>query len=678
MDNIRKINLKELKEKYIKGLLIPEIQRDYVMGSGGKSNSGTSDKLIGLLDAFLKCSNEKDKDFDFSCIITYCKNDDTQNHRLEIYDGQQRLTTLMLLYLFCLHRENKKEEYESYKSWYQFCGRPIANAILDQLTDENFNVDNIEVSDFSSFSMLNLLKQFEKEEKYKDITSDFFFERVKFDQVSIGSQNEIEQFFMDLNSGVKLKEYELYKAKLVHHINCIVKTDDILDTLKLKLESWPHKLDNEWLNTFLPFADFQHLAEEYEVAFIRYCFRMLCKYKYKDIENKDGITDLNMYILDDCYNIMNSLSKVIFSNTLRGVPKIVEFSWGNATECTKILKSDKDQVYNPERRCAYWNLDYCDNENHLFYIIKNILLDNERNSELDNDIVVWAYITTMDWQIDYQNEYIRLLKIMLNNIVGINLNAWYECQYKGQYLYYAKYSVISIPQYYGKHIQDNFLNISQNNLGEYENICSLVNSFLNSKTVWKRVLNKKKISENIMKEIQEKIEGCKYLENRKKQMDTYSTYEDFCLEENKFNGILSCPKEGNYLSKVILSWPTRGGVNRIDKSEDCFVLLKCYMDILYSNYNEFNDRTVSKFEMCYEKCKNKVHNFDKEKCFWFSSKIAYRIKDRASEKATTYVKRGGSNNSSSYESYWAYKFEMCDDSIKEYSYSEYTLDDAKI
>ena len=36
--------------------------------------------------------------------------------------------------------------------------------------------------------------------------------------VSTGSQNELEQVFMDLNSGVKLKDYELYKSNMIHRV----------------------------------------------------------------------------------------------------------------------------------------------------------------------------------------------------------------------------------------------------------------------------------------------------------------------------------------------------------------------------------------------------------------------------------------------------------------------------
>ena len=71
MSDTEKITLQKLKNTYKQGVFIPEIQRDYVMGAGGKL-SDRQDKLEKLLDAILASCKEH-KDFDFSCIITYCE-----------------------------------------------------------------------------------------------------------------------------------------------------------------------------------------------------------------------------------------------------------------------------------------------------------------------------------------------------------------------------------------------------------------------------------------------------------------------------------------------------------------------------------------------------------------------------------------------------------------------------
>lgn len=646
MNNSQKINLECLKRDYKQGLLIPEIQRDYVMGAGGKTGNG-SDKLDMLLDALLSAYNQKKK-FDFSCVITYCRNNSTGQNRLEIYDGQQRLTTLILLYLFCLQRE-KNEEYKKYKDWYRFCERPIANDIVNKLTEDGFDIDTIEVKDFSSFSMVNLLKRF-NDNKFKPIKSEFFLEDVLFDHVSISSQSEIEQFFMDLNSGVKLKEYELYKAKLVHHINCIEKSSASNEAEKKQLKSWVHKLDNEWLNVFLPFSDSIHPSEEYEVAFIRYCFRMLIKAK-PNVSN-DAIENIGTDILKDCYDIMNSISKLSFSYTETVIPQIVEFSWGNKNEKSEIKKADwNGDVYNKERRCAYWNLSYDNNIEHLSFFIKNVLLESQFDL-LETDILIWAYITTLDWNNSYQNEYIRFLKIILNHNVGINVDAWYECQDKGQYLYYARYGVMNIPNYYGIHKDDKKYEMIPNNNEIFNSIYFLVQEFWKNKPI---IESDKGIAVSLMERILEKLPEQNRIRSiidiRNKQIQRYDSYRDFCVYENKYNGVLEklINIEGYYLGKVILSWPTRGansyyGLN----DEQCFVLLKCHMDKYYSDYCMPHDQIVQTYETRY---KNDLE-FDKEKCFWVCPTLAYKIMDRTTHTAKTYTVRGGT------EAYcWAYRFD---------------------
>ncbi|MCD8158132.1 MAG: DUF262 domain-containing protein [Clostridiales bacterium] len=196
MSDSNKICLRYLKENYKKGLLIPEIQRDYVMGSGGE-------KLDKLLDA-IKKKYEANEDFDFSCIITYCENENNDEYPLQIYDGQQRLTTLLLMVLYRLHIENKKAG--EYKGWYSFKNRNKANEIFNSLAaedDEASNIFgspdetnksgvNINIMDFTTFSIKNLLDKFSG----YDIPSDYLLNNVKFEMVSIGSQNEIEQFFL--------------------------------------------------------------------------------------------------------------------------------------------------------------------------------------------------------------------------------------------------------------------------------------------------------------------------------------------------------------------------------------------------------------------------------------------------------------------------------------------------
>lgn len=624
MNDSKKISLSDLKKEYRSGLCIPEIQRDYVMGAGGKDRDG-KDKLEKLLNAILaKC--RADEDFDFSCIITYCK--DSENARLEIYDGQQRLTTLVIMILYKLRSEKKCVT--EFDNWYRFMGRPKANEILGMLTDNESSIADIEVTDFTSFSMKNLLEKTALPE-YEDITSGYLLERVKFDMVSIGSQNEIEQFFMDLNSGVKLKDYELYKAKLTHRVNQI-KREHGAETKDEAFDMWSHKIDNEWLNFFAVFADYKHPAEEYEIAFVKYCMNMIFIEDGKAPVN-GRVETITAGAIQRVYYLMQKITELdlnFFRHENEELLKkgILYFSWG---ECD----SDIRKFYNYKLRGAFWNLAFEEYDKMLYYIMKFVLLDAKKSMEMKADVLLWCFITTLDWQIDMQNEYLRLIKIILNHNVTENGDAWYECQNKGQYLYYCKYSVYAIPQYYGEHLNTG---VKDHNKNRHSNMFLLNKSVIqNAKTA--NILNRGKIAIRFMEQIRNISKGNDDAEHiiatrmLLLKMPEYNRYDDYVKRENAVFGIIGKitqpVEEKYYLEEVTFEWPTRG---KRPSSLICQVRLKCRTDFLFAKFHPDNHDMVERT----------IRKMDREfidKCFWMDQNTVGKLTDRASSYATTYNKK---------------------------------------
>lgn len=624
MNDSKKITLLDLKKQYALGLRIPEIQRDYVMGAGGKDSDG-NDKLKKLLDVIRKKCESKE-DFDFSCIITYCSN--PEDSPLEIYDGQQRLTTLMIMILYKLRSENK--DVTRFANWYSFIGRPKANEIFDFLTQKEAQIDDIEVTDFTSFSIRNLLAKIARSE-YKDITSDYLLNQVKFDMVSIGSQSEIEQFFMDLNSGVKLKDYELYKAKLTHRVNQLKQYNDI-DTKDEIFEMWPHKMDNDWLNFFAIFADYEHPAEEYEIEFVKYCIDMI--YIENNIESKNMQVDtISADIIKQVYGIMQMITELdlsFFGHMDEELLKkgILYYSWGKSD-------SENKKEYNYKLRGAFWDLAFEEYDKILYYIIKFVLLDAEKRKEMKDDALLWCLITSLDWQIDIQYEYLRLIKIILNHNVAENLDAWYECQFKGQYLYYCKYTVYAIPQYYGEHLK-----IDNGIKGRHSNMFLLNKSVIRNVKI-SNMLSREKIVNNLMEQIMDISKGNKDIENiinsriQLLQMPEYYYNEDYVKKENLVFGIISkitepIKEEYYYLEEVTLSWPIRKGGR--SSLKECKVRLKCKTDLLFAEFSKDNDSIV-------EKTVSKIGKEFIDKCFWTDSNTVKKLVDRVTPTSTTYNKK---------------------------------------
>lgn len=486
MSNSEKINFKTLRDRYTQ-ICIPEIQRDYVMGSGGKTDNGT-DKLDNLLYAIYKAYKNKE-DFNFSCIIAH-EDEDT----LEIYDGQQRLVTLLIMIIFNMLKDNRREELEKYGNLLSFKGRDSAYNLINYFIEKSWKFFNNSfkedikkkyIVDFSTFSIYKLLDKLNT--KCLPDT-DYLLNNIKFDMVLIDSKSDTEQFFMDLNSGIKLKEYELYKAKLVHHIGKLAEKKDISEEQKEALIDFPHKMDNEWLNFFDTFSEFQHPAEEYEVAFIKYCLKMLdytesidkplkeflnnsndVEKKFNFLQDKYGlgynsdsiekydennVDKLDENIIFKTYKIINSVSKLdysdykypddIFNVLVRNLNNKDFSAW-------KVIKKIESSTP-PE----FWNLDYEGYDRLSYHVIKTGLLNNKglyKSCDMYTDVLLWCYITTLNSDERIQKNYLRLIKILLNHNTRTNNIAYYsspsECSSDDtQYLHYCKYYVWGIPRIY--------------------------------------------------------------------------------------------------------------------------------------------------------------------------------------------------------------------------------------
>ena len=267
----------------------------------------------------------------------------------------------------------------------------------------------------------------------------------------------------------------------------------------------------------------------------------------------------------------------------------------------------------------------------MYYIIKFVLLDTDKRKELKDDVLLWCFIKTLDWQVDFQNEYLRLIKIILNHNVVENNDAWYECQNKGQYLYYCKYTVYAIPQYYGEHINSKIIN---DDIKLRHSNMFLFNKWVLQNVKISNILSREKITNSLMNQIKDisiKDIGC-IINSRILLLQTHKYNKDYIMKENAVFGIIDkieTPiKDGYYLGKVNLSWPTRG----YGSSLECWVRLKCKTDLMFSPFNDDCNQIV-------EKTVNKMGKEFIDKCFWTHSDTVHKLMNRVTQTSTTYNKK---------------------------------------
>lgn len=546
-----KINLSEILQAYEK-IIIPEIQRDYVMGSGGQ-------KLVSLFSA-MRNSLEKGKEFGFSCIVAY---KDGDNNSLYVYDGQQRLATLVFLCSYL----NKDEANMKLFNKFEFIGREKANEWIANPE----KIDDSEVEDFTTYSLLELKKSFEEkwlENNKKDGILEFLQKKVYFNMVLVDKISDAEQFFLDINDGLDLKSYEIYKAALYHHASTI---------LNNSFKAFALKMENEWLNFFSKYAQKQKMKlkneipevceEEVLVYFLKYCFRMIWIEEGNNGEFvEDDVTWLKKEHFEKVENITDKIVEK-FTNETSITDKIVEKK-ETSTELQRhiINYSINGLIF---KRGPHWNITYKNYSEMLNKFFDNIW-DIE---ETKKDIIVWCYISRLpngsDKDID---DHLRNIRKILNHnrfeCDRANISFWKKEGVHKRTIYYARYCVRGIPKYYldffndeeyenyyGKGEDSGYVgffneiikNSKNNDLANWKTENSLLRSIINNEIL------KKNSNDN--SEIIEKIENISFINGIIDNFLEYDYQNNTCtLKYNNIDELMKLNSKNNDQYKDILKF----------------------------------------------------------------------------------------------------------------------------
>ncbi len=276
---------------HIRQIKIPRIQRDYVMG-------GAVDYLKKYLLRIRTEELNKQK-MNGSCIMGHL---DKQGV-FWVYDGQQRITTLVIILIYTISTIKDDDDGRSRKirkslEKFSFEGRDGANSILGALIDDpSVQAATLKkyIKDQSSYSMYCLWKHLEgRLVEEKDIHRTivyvnplYIWKNMDFELVLLDEVGDAEHMFIELNEGFKLGEAEQYKAQLCHRMN----------KMRYKKEKEVSiKIDNMWLNHFK--------SEEKEVDYIKDC---VDKYAYYEVKAFKFLEDIDSEVLDIAFNAMDTL-----------------------------------------------------------------------------------------------------------------------------------------------------------------------------------------------------------------------------------------------------------------------------------------------------------------------------------------------------------------------------------
>lgn len=422
--NGERTGLGEFLSRY-EQVVIPDIQRDYCLGSD-------EEKLTKLLDHM---AGKRWGAFDFGCMVGY-----EHDKVFYVYDGQQRLATLVYLCGYLLRNDmfqaGSQERSRRAQNLKKFCfpGREEANRKLESLLS---SVSDGEIVDFTTWSVDRLLKTFKAKRYGGRLDFDYLYNRVRFQLVTVDRADDAEQFFLDLNDGLLLEDYEITKARLVHHGRGL---EDFPE-----FEDFALALDNRWLVFFKRVRGLAKgmeavCEEELEMRFLEFCLKMMWIEEKGSVAgwNKDEVGWIGGDHMRRLYRIMNQVvSRQLTEDSESGRP--VNYSFDNKGEYGECLQCG---LY----AGAYWNLADENYDHMLKTMMMSLVGKNDKAAgEFTADPVVWAFISNLEADRKERNQYLRFLKKVLNHNRMVRKEAFYT---RGRDIVYTKYSVYGIPQYY--------------------------------------------------------------------------------------------------------------------------------------------------------------------------------------------------------------------------------------
>lgn len=248
---------------------IPRIQRSYAQGR--ESEKIVRDGFLGSIMKTLENKNEDRLCLDFIY-------GDSNNKKFIPIDGQQRLTTLYLLYWYLNNFEKNTDEKEKRKDAlrkFTYETRESSKEFCERLSGTSINVEDFKNTKEEKISskiknqtwyliqwkddptikaMLTMLDAIEEKLKFKDIQeikTNAFEEngkRIYFYFIEVKTFGSADELYVKMNSrGKKLTAFENFKSKLEGYMDreILKKEED-----KKTLNDFKKKIDNEWLLYF--------------------------------------------------------------------------------------------------------------------------------------------------------------------------------------------------------------------------------------------------------------------------------------------------------------------------------------------------------------------------------------------------------------------------------------------
>ncbi|MEI0558741.1 DUF262 domain-containing protein [Brachyspira intermedia] len=661
---MNELSLIDFFKKYSR-IEIPKIQRDYAQGR--ENESEVADRF---LDKIFECLKEKDnKNLELDFIYG-----SVNNKTVYLLDGQQRVTTLFLLYWYIALKEGKSNEIECLKKFTystrvssrEFCQNIIDSDNIKNIKDEISKKENdkkkklsVIIKDFYWFTnendptikaMLNMIDKID--EKYNEITKDnnsikLFdnLEKIQFYFLPLEDFKLTDEIYLKMNArGKPLTSFENFKALLEDFFKDKI-DEDILQQYKIKI-------DTSWVNFIWILTKDYKKVDDLFMKLFRFIFEMLYYSQIEIVDKNDDINKLeieksNLKFFELFFSHVGDKEKKEYVNKLKvnsieneGDKKIalknnIEFII-NIFDILSELRKNEDKLkklfddifYNnkSENKDQYINNKICTFDDNL-----NVFNNDDNLFEFANNIrkriLIFSVFKILNYEYlknekDIKNNIDNIKKIYLNKLRLIR-NLLYNTNNLSNNIYYQMALIDRI-------IKEDEITVMEDQLSDKE---KKIEKTLFTNDLVKSEKNKLTILENTDENTRKRIYACEnnvFLQgNIDFLLDNIDNENivnvvNYIFTKNGFNN-----ENGNYLiHRAILVFIDKNEIenfrpyrsttisifrNNKDKDNDNKKLLIKYPNKLKEFINTiFNDKVN---ETISDKCRNIINNY-KDDSHW--------------------------------------------------------------
>lgn len=424
-----KLSLKEFFNKEYSRIEIPKIQRDYAQGR--ENESEVADRFLDKIFECLKDGTNLELDFIYGSV---------NNKIVYLLDGQQRVTTLFLLYWYIALKEDKYKEiecltkftYSTRVSSREFCQNIIDNIEKikkyydDEVGEKKYEVklSNI-IKNFYWFTnendptikaMINMIDKID--DKYNEISKNdssikLFnnLEKIKFYFLPLENFNLTDEIYLKMNArGKSLTSFENFKADFTDYI-LKINGNKIDSSIQLQLSD----LDNKYTNLFWTLSkEYNNIQNKsnniiLDDLYMKFFYRITLIYfiiSYKGSNEKlikekyytEYLNENNKYSSFNAFEKTYNNNKDII-NTIFRVLDILESKYSHILNIIKPIWDSTN--YNILSKIVYEYKDIIIFAALVFYIDKNNIDKNNYNKN-ETSFKQWMRIV---WNIT-ENSYI--------------------------------------------------------------------------------------------------------------------------------------------------------------------------------------------------------------------------------------------------------------------------------